>query len=33
MMPFHTYGYYRIDVGNGRVRESFRRIRPAGKTR
>ena len=33
LAPFQTYGYYRIDVENGRVRESFRRVRPAGKTR
>jgi predicted phosphodiesterase len=33
MFPFQQYGYYRIDVENGRVRESFQRIRPAGKTR
>jgi len=29
LAPFQKYGYYRIDVGNGRVRESFRRVRPA----
>ncbi|MDP2656786.1 MAG: metallophosphoesterase [Candidatus Deferrimicrobium sp.] len=33
MVPFQTYGYYRIDVENGRVMESFRRVRPAGNTR
>jgi len=33
MMPFQTYGYYRIDVENGRVKESFRRILPVKKTR
>lgn len=33
MVPFHRYGYYRIDVENGRVRESFRRVRPANKAR
>ena len=33
LAPFQSYGYHRIDVENGRVRESFRRIRPAGKTR
>ncbi len=33
MVPFQRYGFYRIDVGNGRVRETFEPIRPAGKTR
>jgi len=33
LAPFQTYGYYRIDVENGRVRESFRRINPAKKFR
>lgn len=33
MVPFQRYGYYRIDVENGRVRESFRRVRPANKAR
>ena len=33
LAPFQKYGYYRIDVENGRVRESFMRVRPAGKTR
>jgi 3',5'-cyclic AMP phosphodiesterase CpdA len=33
LAPFQKYGYYRIDVGNGRVRESFRRINPAKKSR
>ena len=33
MMPFQTYGYYRIDVGNGRVRESFKPVRPVRKSR
>jgi 3',5'-cyclic AMP phosphodiesterase CpdA len=33
LAPFQTYGYYRIDVENGRVRESFRPVRPANKTR
>jgi 3',5'-cyclic AMP phosphodiesterase CpdA len=33
MVPFQRYGYYRINVENGRVRESFQRVRPAGKTR
>lgn len=33
MVPFQRYGYYRIDVENGTVRESFQRVRPAGKIR
>ena len=33
MFPFQQYGYYRIDVENGRVRETFRRIDPAKKFR
>jgi len=33
MFPFQWYGYYRVDVENGRVRESFRRVRPANKAR
>jgi 3',5'-cyclic AMP phosphodiesterase CpdA len=33
LAPFQRYGYYRIDVGNGRVTESFRRIHPAKKSR
>jgi 3',5'-cyclic AMP phosphodiesterase CpdA len=33
LAPFQKYGYYRIDVENGRVRETFRRVRPAGKAR
>jgi len=33
LAPFQQYGYYRIDVENGRVRASFRRVRPAGKTK
>jgi hypothetical protein len=33
LAPFQKYGYYRIDVENGRVRESFRRVRPANKAR
>lgn len=32
MVPFQSYGFYRIDVGNGRVRETFKPIRPKGKT-
>jgi 3',5'-cyclic AMP phosphodiesterase CpdA len=33
LAPFQRYGYYRIDVGNGRVTETFRRIHPAKKSR
>lgn len=33
LVPFQKYGYYRIDVENGRVRESFQRINPAKKPR
>jgi hypothetical protein len=33
LAPFQTYGYYRIDVENGKVRESFQRVRPVGKTK
>jgi 3',5'-cyclic AMP phosphodiesterase CpdA len=33
LVPFQRYGYYRIDVGKGSLRESFQRVRPAGKTR
>ncbi|TFH28915.1 MAG: hypothetical protein E4G97_08135 [Deltaproteobacteria bacterium] len=33
LAPFHRYGYYRIDVGNGKLRETFQRVRPAAKTR
>jgi len=33
LVPFQRYGYYRIDVENGKVRETFRRVRPAGKPR
>jgi 3',5'-cyclic AMP phosphodiesterase CpdA len=33
LAPFQRYGYYRIDVGNGKLRETFQRVRPAGKTR
>jgi 3',5'-cyclic AMP phosphodiesterase CpdA len=32
LAPFQKYGYYRIDVENGTVRETFQRVRPAGKT-
>ena len=33
LAPFQTYGYYRIDVENGKVKESFQRVRPANKAR
>lgn len=33
LAPFQRYGFYRIDVENGRVRETFLRVRPAPKTR
>jgi len=33
LAPFQRYGYYRIDVENGRVRETFQRVRPAKKNR
>jgi len=33
LAPFQRYGYYRIDVENGRVTETFRRVRPANKAR
>jgi len=33
LVPFQRYGYYRIDIGKGRVKESFHRVRPARKTR
>jgi 3',5'-cyclic AMP phosphodiesterase CpdA len=33
LMPFQKYGYYRIDVGNGSLKETFQPIRPAGKAR
>jgi 3',5'-cyclic AMP phosphodiesterase CpdA len=33
LAPFQKYGYYRIDVENGKVRETFRRVRPASKAR
>jgi len=29
LAPFQRYGYYRIDVENGRVRETFRRVNKA----
>ena len=29
LAPFQKYGFYRIDVGNGKPRETFQRIRPA----
>jgi 3',5'-cyclic AMP phosphodiesterase CpdA len=31
LVPFQKYGYYRIDVENGRVRETFRKVDPARK--
>jgi predicted phosphodiesterase len=33
LAPFQKYGYYRIDVENGKVRETFLRVRPATKPR
>ena len=33
LAPFQRYGYYRIDVENGTVRETFHRVRPVGKPR
>ncbi len=33
LAPFQRYGYYRIDVGNGRVKETFKRILPVKKIR
>jgi len=33
LVPFQRYGYYRIDIEKGRVRESFKRVRPANKAR
>jgi 3',5'-cyclic AMP phosphodiesterase CpdA len=33
LAPFQRYGYYRIDVENGKLRETFQRVRPAAKTR
>jgi 3',5'-cyclic AMP phosphodiesterase CpdA len=33
LAPFQTYGYYRIDVGNGRVRETFKPVRPEKRSR
>src|SRR5512143_3291554 len=33
MVPFQRYGFYRIDVENGSVRETFRRVLPASKAR
>jgi hypothetical protein len=29
LAPFQKYGYYRIDVENGSVRESFQRVNKA----
>lgn len=33
LAPFQRYGYYRIDVENGRLTETFQRVRPANKAR
>jgi 3',5'-cyclic AMP phosphodiesterase CpdA len=33
LAPFQKYGFHRIDVENGKLRETFLRVRPAGKTR
>ncbi len=33
LAPFQRYGYYRIDVENGRVTETFKPVRPRGKTK
>jgi 3',5'-cyclic AMP phosphodiesterase CpdA len=33
LAPFQRYGFYRIDVGNGRVRETFKQVRPDKRTR
>ncbi len=33
LAPFQKYGFYRIDVENGTVRETFKRVRPATKVR
>jgi len=33
LAPFQRYGFYRIDVEKGKVKATFRRVRPAGKTR
>lgn len=31
LAPFQRYGYYRIDVENGRVRKTFQRVLPVKK--
>lgn len=31
LVPLQKYGYYRIDVENGRLRETFRPVRPSAK--
>ena len=31
LAPLQRYGFYRVDVENGRVRESFKRVLPKGK--
>ena len=33
LVPFQRYGYYRIDLEKGRVRETFRKVVPAGNPR
>ena len=33
LAPFQKYGYYRIDVENGRVRETFKPVRPEKRSR
>jgi len=33
LAPFQKYGYYRIDVENGKLRETFQRVLPAKKIR
>ena len=33
MVPFQRFGFYRIDLENGQVREEFLRIRPGGNPR
>jgi predicted phosphodiesterase len=33
LAPFQRYGYYRIDVEKGWVRESFKRVKPEKRTR
>jgi len=33
LAPFQSYGYYRIDIESGNVRETFQKINPAKKSR